>query len=146
VAREPGCSLALAGVVVAVPAPVLDSHAYPRWIAAVQIVCWLGVLSSFLFGYCEFRADGLLVRQLGRKTLIVYDSPVELKPRPDAFGVLAVTDFGGCVLIPVALTPGVPQGGIPTVAAAETCIRKPVLPSNAVEAVPCSLRPDSTLG
>jgi hypothetical protein len=58
-----------------------------------------------LSGYCEFRENGLLVRRRGRKNLIPYESLVELKPSPGAYGVLAVTDFGGRVLIPVGQTP-----------------------------------------
>jgi hypothetical protein len=63
------------------------------------------VLASALSGYCEFRKDGLVIRRRGRKTLIPYESLVELTPRTDGYGVVAVTNGGKRLPIPVAQTP-----------------------------------------
>jgi hypothetical protein len=93
----------LAGLALAVTALVLSPS--PRWILSAQMVCWMLVLACSLPGYCEFRENGLLFRRGGRKILIPYASLVELKPRPDAYGVLVVTDGGKRVPIPVAETP-----------------------------------------
>lgn len=96
---------AVAGLALAVAALAMDRHSLPRWMPYAQTVCWLALLVSSLSGYCEFRENGLLLRRRGRKTLIPYDSLVELKPRTDAYGVLAVTDAGSRIPIPVAETP-----------------------------------------
>src|SRR5580692_6232369 len=95
----------LAGLVLAMTALVLGPHAVPRWIPCVQLVCWSAVLACSLPGYCEFRENGLLFRRRGLKILIPYESLVELKARTDAYGVVAVTDVGKRVPIPVAKTP-----------------------------------------
>jgi hypothetical protein len=95
----------LAGLLLAVTSLVLGSHRIPRWIPDAQLLCWLLVAASSWVGYCEFREDGLLVRQRGTKTVIRYESLAELRPRTDAYGVLAVTSGGKRIPIPVAQTP-----------------------------------------
>jgi hypothetical protein len=96
---------ALVGLAVAAAALVVGPKSVPRWVPILQLACWLGVGDTYFSGYCEFRENGLLVRQRGRKRLIPYESLVELRARPEAYGVLAVTDTGKRVPITVAETP-----------------------------------------
>ena len=96
---------ALAGLGLAAAALVIRPYPVPRWIPSLQLVCWSMLLLSLLSGDCEFREDGLLLRRRGRKTLIPYDSLVELKPSPSSYGVLAVSTSGKRIPIPVAQTP-----------------------------------------
>jgi hypothetical protein len=93
----------LTGLALAMTALVLRPST--RWILGAQMVCWMLVLACSLPGYCEFRENGLFFRRRGQKTLIPYESLVELRARTDAYGVLAVTDAGKRIPIPVSLTP-----------------------------------------
>jgi|SRR5580658_3994358 hypothetical protein len=95
----------LALLALTVAALALGSHRLPRWIPSVQLLCCVLSLVSSPFGYCQFGPDGLLLRRRGRKTLIPCESLVELKARTDAYGVLAVTDTGRRIPVPVAQTP-----------------------------------------
>ncbi len=94
----------LAGLALAVTALAIGRRA-PSWISGALMFCWIVMLLNEYFSYCQFGADGLVLRRRGRKTLIPYNSLIELKARTDAYGVLAVTDAGRRIPIPVAQTP-----------------------------------------
>src|SRR5580704_1820764 len=95
---------ALAGVVfAAINLSLTTSH--PQWPAFAQMVCWIILLAGWSRGYCDVREGDLLLRRGWRKRSIPYASLVELKARPDAYGVFAVANDGKRLVIAVSNVP-----------------------------------------
>jgi hypothetical protein len=95
---------ALAGVVVAA-INLLLTGAHPRWPAFAQMVCWIILCAGFSRGHCDVRENDLLLRRGWSRRSIPYASLVELKARPDAYGVFAVANDGKRFVIAVANVP-----------------------------------------
>jgi hypothetical protein len=97
---------ALAGVAfAAINLLLTDSHPAHRWPALAQIVCWLVLLASWSRGYCEVRESDLFLRRGWKKISIPYASLIELKARPDGYGVFAIANDGRRFVIAVANVP-----------------------------------------
>jgi len=72
----------------------------------MQLVCWLILIACSWPRYCDVRENDLFLRQgWSKKSLIPYASLVELKARPDAYGVFAVAADGKRFVITVADVP-----------------------------------------
>jgi hypothetical protein len=96
---------ALAGLALAILALLLGPHSVPRWISGSQLVCSLMVVVTS-WPTCEVRENGLLLRLLWRKKLLIpYESLMELKARTDGYGVFAVKNDGKRLTISVSQTP-----------------------------------------
>ncbi len=95
---------ALAGVAFAA-INLLLTGSHPRWPAFAQMVCWIILCAGWSRVYCDVREDDLLLRRGWSRRSFPYASLVELKARPDAYGVFAAVNDGKRFVIAVADVP-----------------------------------------